>query len=142
MPELRRDPLLNRWIVIAPARARRPQIYGDRLQFPEPVDLASDPFAEGNERFTTQEIYAIRADGGAPNGPGWTLRVIPNKFPALQVEGEWVEPSTLGLFDSLPAIGAHEVVIETPDTRQLHELPIERITDVLRAFQLRMEDLY
>lgn len=141
MPQLRHDPLNNRWVVIAPERARRPQIYSDRLDAPEPVDPATDPFAEGNERFTTPEIYAIRQAGSAPNRPGWSLRVIPNKYPALQVEGEWAPPSA-DLFTEAVAIGAHEVVVESSDSRQLHELPVEAIAEVLRTFRLRTEDLY
>lgn len=143
MPELRRDPLLNRRVIIAPERARRPQHYEEGAAAEKKVDPASDPFAEGNERFTTPEIYAIRPDGSAPNGPGWTLRVVPNKYPALYVEGEWAEPLADGLFDHAEGIGAHEVVIETPDAHlQLAHLPLERIVDLLRTFQLRMQDLY
>jgi UDPglucose--hexose-1-phosphate uridylyltransferase len=142
MPELRRDPLLNRWVVIAPERARRPQHYEDSASAVGKLDPATDPFAEGNERFTTPEIYAVRPDGSAPNSPGWTLRVVANKYPALQVEGDWREPVADGLTDHCNAIGAHEVVIETPDSRQLADLPVERIADVLTAFRLRMDDLY
>jgi UDPglucose--hexose-1-phosphate uridylyltransferase len=142
MPELRRDPLLNRWVIIAPERARRPQDMGDIARPEHHIDPATDPFAEGNERFTTPEIYAIRPDGGAPNGPGWTLRVVPNMYPALHVEGEWQEPLADALQDHVNSIGAHEVVIETPDQQQLAQLPFERIADVFATFRLRMEDLY
>src|SRR5688572_17337047 len=105
MPELRRDPLLNRWVIIAPERARRPQLYEALTYTQETVDAQDDPFAEGNEHFTTPEIYAIRPDGSAANGPGWTLRVVPNKYPALRVEGEWKEPAGGGLFESIEAVG-------------------------------------
>ena len=143
MPELRRDPLLSRWVIIAPERARRPQHYGDGTVPAEKTDNAADPFAEGNERFTTPEIYAVRPEGGAPDGPGWTLRVVPNKYPALGVEGEWQAPPASGLLDRVSGIGAHEVVIETPHPRaQLAQLPVERIVDLLTVFRLRMEDLY
>jgi UDPglucose--hexose-1-phosphate uridylyltransferase len=143
MPELRRDPLLNRWVVIAPERARRPQHFPEVDTASEKLDPAHDPFAEGNERFTTSEIYAIRPDGGEPNGPGWTLRVVPNKYPALQVDGHWNEPLSDGLYDHASSTGAHEVVIETPDSHlQFAELSVERIVYLLQTYRMRMEDLY
>ena len=78
----------------------------------------------------------------SPNGPGWDLRVVPNKFPALQVEGD-LDREGEGMFDRMNGIGAHEVIIETPDHdrrrwRRCTEMEIER---VLWAFRERMLDL-
>jgi UDPglucose--hexose-1-phosphate uridylyltransferase len=143
MPELRRDPLLNRWVIIAPERARRPQHLASSDVAVKSIDPASDPFAEGNEHCTTPEIYAIRPEGGEANGPGWRLRVVPNKYPALQVEEEWQEPLAAGLRDHVNAVGAHEVLIETPrSAEQLADLSTERIAEVFATIRLRMEDLY
>jgi len=75
------------------------------------------------------------------NGPNWTVRVVPNKFPALQVEGD-LDRQGLGLYDRMNAIGAHEVIIETPNhTDSLADMPTKRIEDVLWAYRDRMLDL-
>lgn len=83
----------------------------------------------------------MRPPGGKANGPGWTVRVVPNKFPALQVEGQ-LERRGEGLYDKMNGIGAHEVVIEgsSPD-RDLSDLPVEQIQQVLVAYRERMLDL-
>jgi UDPglucose--hexose-1-phosphate uridylyltransferase len=137
MPELRKDPVVGRWVIISTERARRP------------TDFARDPvrprggncvFCEGNEDRTPPEVLAGRA-GGVPNGPGWTVRVVPNKFPALRIEGE-LEPTGEGLFDRMNGVGAHEVVIETPDHGgSLATMPVEAVADVLLAYRDRLLDL-
>jgi UDPglucose--hexose-1-phosphate uridylyltransferase len=138
MPELRKDPLLPRWVIIAPERAERPHAF---LMNREDQDVASCPFCPGNEAFTTTELYALREMGTPFNGPGWRLRVIPNRFPALRIE---IEPrrEAVGLFDLHAGTGAHEVIIETDDHHgSLASLPVPRVVDVLRAWQVRMLDL-
>jgi UDPglucose--hexose-1-phosphate uridylyltransferase len=66
---------------------------------------------------------------------------VPNKFPALRIEGD-LEPSGEGLFDKMTGVGAHEVVIETPDhAASLASLPLDAVADVLLAFRERMLDL-
>ncbi|MBN2055912.1 galactose-1-phosphate uridylyltransferase [bacterium] len=137
MPELRRDPVIGRWVIISSERGRRPTDYH------EPPDEERElfcPFCEGNEDKTPPEVMAYRS-AGVPNGPGWTLRVVPNKFPALQVEGQ-LHRRGEGMFDRISGIGAHEVVIETPrHDLQLADLPVEHIQLVFRAFQERIQDL-
>jgi UDPglucose--hexose-1-phosphate uridylyltransferase len=140
MSELRRDPLLDRWVIIAEERQLRPQDAPSSAEYELPtVDADSDPFAAGNERYTPAEVYAIRPNG-EPNSPGWTVRAIPNKYPILRVEGD-LDPRGYGVYDKLEGIGAHEVVIETPSDLQLRDLPLSQIYDVLNTFRLRMEDL-
>jgi UDPglucose--hexose-1-phosphate uridylyltransferase len=141
MPELRRDPLLNRWVIIAEERQRRPVHPDDRPEQFTPLEAEQDPFAAGNEGYTTPEVYAVRPDGGPSNGPGWTVRVVPNKFPALRVEGE-LDPRGNGIYDLLNGIGAHEVVVETPDPNMhMKDLPLDHLTAVVGAYRLRVEDL-
>ena len=80
MPELRKDPVVGRWVIITTERGKRPSDY-----VPQPVevpDLARNPFAEGNEHMTPPEIFAFRDPKSKPNTPGWQVRVVPNKFPA------------------------------------------------------------
>lgn len=99
------------------------------------------PFCPGREDLTPPEVLAFRQGGTAPNTPGWDLRVIPNKFPALQVEGT-LDREGEGMFDRMNGIGAHEVVVEHPDhattLAAMSESEIERI---LWAFRERILDL-
>src|SRR5476649_1337219 len=125
MPELRQDPVLQRWVIVATERVRRPNDFSHNdNQVPEPK---VNPFAEGNEQLTPPEIYALRPEGSRPNGPGWKVRVVPNKFPILRIEGN-LEKEGDGMYDRMTGIGAHEVVIETPQHgRQLEEQPLEAV---------------
>jgi len=138
MPELRKDPVVGRWVIIATERARRPSDFATDPVRPRAVACA---FCEGREAQTPPEILAGRRPGEEPNGPGWTYRVVPNKFPALRIEGE-LEPAGEGLFDKMNGVGAHEVVIESPQhATSLAELPVDTVADVLLAFRERMLDL-
>ena len=95
MPELRKDPITNRWIIISTERRKRP---GDfRLESQAASASTFCPFCPGNEAHTPREILAYRHSGG-PNSPGWDVRVIPNSQPALQVEGA-LDRRGEGLFD-------------------------------------------
>src|SRR5688572_19010318 len=110
MSELRKILLTARWSIFPPKRPRPPSDF--RL---ESVTIAPDdgcPFCEGHEDMTPHELLAHR-NGSAPNGPGWSLRVVPNQFPVLRVEGT-LDRQGEGLFDKMNGIGAHEVIIETP----------------------------
>jgi UDPglucose--hexose-1-phosphate uridylyltransferase len=139
MSELRKDPVTGRWVIISTERRKRP---GDFLL--ESVPIApnpSCPFDEGHEHMTPKELFAHRRNGGGPDTPGWTLRVIPNQFPVLRVEGS-LDRQGEGLFDKMNGIGAHEVIIESPrheDTMAtMDEAAVEQ---VLWAFRERIHDL-
>jgi UDPglucose--hexose-1-phosphate uridylyltransferase len=139
MPELRKDPITGRWVIISTERRKRPNAF--RTDNVELEDGAICPFCEGNEEYTPREVLSYRRNGGAPNGPGWDVRVVPNKFPALQVEGE-LDRQGEGLFDKMNGIGAHEVIIETPaHPVMLADMPDEAIERVLWATHDRMLDL-
>lgn len=168
-PELRRDPVTGRWVLIAPERARRPiALSGAGPRHRTADERRPCPFCPGQEHDTPNEVYAIRSPGSVPNGPGWRLRVVPNKFPAVRVGEEpdpptsfpereegarFSAPSFLGkgvgesgsspsLFSSAPAIGFAEVLIDCPehiDSPTL--LPDEEFADVLRAYRERMNTL-
>ena len=86
-PEFRRDPVTGRWVVVAPERSSRPMT----LEHAEPhprvgVGSVPCPFCPGQERETPNEVYAVRAPGTPPDGPGWRLRVVPNKYPAVRAD--------------------------------------------------------
>lgn len=138
MPELRKDPITGRWVIIATDRARRPS---DFIRQPVPPATARFcPFDYGNEQKTPPEVLAYRATGSA-NQPGWTVRVIPNKFPALGIEGD-LNRQGEGMYDKMNGIGAHEVIIETPDhSLTMAEMNEAQIEQVLFAFRDRMNDL-
>lgn len=138
MPELRKDPVVGRWVIISTERGRRPSDFTI-----EPVRARSSNcvFCAGNEGKTPPEILANRSADSMMNEPGWSLRVVPNKFPALRIEGE-LEPSGEGLYDLMNGVGAHEVVIETPQhDASLATLSTDAVADVLCAYRERMVDL-
>lgn len=138
MSELRKDPVSGRWIIIAADRAKRPGELGMRREESVPEFC---PFCEGNEASTPPEILAYREPGSPQNGPGWRVRVVPNKFPALRVEGE-LNKRGVGIYDMQDGIGAHEVIIETPKHDiSLTALSDENVQEVIRAYQERMADL-
>jgi UDPglucose--hexose-1-phosphate uridylyltransferase len=138
MPELRKDPIIGRWVIISTERGKRPS---DFATDPKSKDNKLCPFCYGNEHLTPPEVYAIREDGSKPNTPGWKLRVIPNKYPALKIEGA-LNREGEGMFDRMNGIGAHEVIIETPNHMQdLVDLETRDIESVNRAFVSRMMDL-
>ncbi|MFI4990352.1 MAG: DUF4921 family protein [Solirubrobacterales bacterium] len=86
MPEIRIDPLSGHRTIVAGERSRRPggaPTLTEAERAPEPIDPERDPFAEGHENRTPPELYAVRPGGGVPDSPGWTVRVVPNLYPAL-----------------------------------------------------------
>jgi len=139
VPELRKDLVTGRWVIIATDRPKRPNDF--RLEKFTTIGSEFCPFCPGHEEMTPREVLSFRHNGSAPNTPGWDLRVVPNKFPALQVEGT-LDREGDGIFDRMNGIGAHEVVIESPDhavaLASLSEGEIER---VLWAFRERITDL-
>ena len=138
MPELRRDPVIGRWVIISTERGKRPSDFG---QTEQKHATGFCPFCPGHEEKTPPEVYVIRENGFAPNGPGWKVRVVSNKFPALQIEGE-LNRRAEGIYDKMNGIGAHEVIIESPEHEpELSQHSIEQINLVLCAYRARMVDL-
>lgn len=139
MPELRRDPLTGSWVILSPERRMRPHFFsrtGDILATPE-----NCPFCYGNESMTPAEIYAIRGKSAPPGQPDWKIRVVPNKYPALRVEGV-VDRQPDGFYDRMNGIGAHEVVIETPlHNAHMGDLSVDETTEIFLAFKRRILDL-
>jgi len=138
MSELRKDPISGRWVIISVERGKRP------VDFISPSQRKRGgfcPFCHGNEYTTPEEIMAFRPPGTSPNSPGWTLRVMPNKFPALEIYGD-LNKAGVGIFDMMNGIGAHEVIVETPDHMlSLSTMPLKALEDVLWAYYLRLTDL-
>ena len=144
MPELRIDPLSGHRTIVAGERSRRPG--GEpRCDPGEPIDPEQDPFAEGHEERTPPELYAVRPGGGPADSPGWSVRVVPNLYPALTAAGEADGADAVEqrgqpeLFVSMPATGAHEVIINGPQpVLSLAELPLEQVLAAVEVWRERM----
>ncbi len=151
MPEIRIDPLTGDRVIIAGERAKRPGGAPVRPSpGPEPIVAAGDPFAEGSEQMTPPEIAALRPDGSPADSPGWLVRVVPNLYPALSATPAAATPdrpqppakgpaSAAELFTALPAVGAHEVIVNGSDqVASLAELPVEQVARAMEVWQQRM----
>ncbi len=137
MPQLRKDPITSRWVIISTERGKRPL---DFPPAPPPRQLGFCPFCPGNEDKTPPEIMAYRRTGN-PSDRRWSLRVVPNKFPALQIEGD-LDRTGEGIYDKMHGLGAHEVIIESPDHNDtLSAMSEERVEDILWAYRDRILDL-
>jgi UDPglucose--hexose-1-phosphate uridylyltransferase len=149
VPELRIDPLTGQRAIVAGARAGRPG--GELRATPAPeLDPESDPFAEGHEDRTPPEIYAVRPNRGPADSPGWTVRVVPNLYPALSADSERPaaaeEPTHVpgvnadrDLFWSAPALGAHEVIVNSPKpVLSLAQLEAHDVAGAMDVWRERM----
>ncbi len=139
MPELRIDPLTGQRALVAGERAQRPG--GELRASPAPaLDPERDPFAEGHEDRTPPELYALRANGGGSDTPGWKVRVVPNLYPALQPDAQPPPPhANPELFWSGAASGAHEVIVNAPQpVTSLGELPVEQVACAVGVWRERM----
>jgi UDPglucose--hexose-1-phosphate uridylyltransferase len=138
MSELRRDPLTGGWVIIAKDRGLRPSDFGSVAA----VNRGGFcPFCPGNESTTPPEVASYRKDGTSKNSPGWTVRTIPNKYAALHIEGD-LDREGMGVYDKMQGIGAHEVIIETPDhDRGMADFTPEELVRVIRMYRERVNDL-
>jgi len=140
MPELRRDPVIGRWVIIATERGKRPSDFNQESTGDKGAP-SNCPFCPGNEEMTPPEVAAVRPPGSQPDSPGWKLRVMPNKFPALRIEGQ-LGRKGVGLYDMMNGVGAHEVVVENPDHfKDLDARDIEENFLVYKAYRERVTDL-
>ncbi len=138
MPELRKDPILGRWIIISTERGKRPT---DFIVEGNNAKGGFCPLCPGNETTTPAEVLSYGRTTVSPNQPGWSLRVVPNKYPALVIEGD-IDKEGEGLYDKMNGIGAHEVIVETPDHHaSFSHLPPELMIQVFWAFRDRILDL-
>jgi UDPglucose--hexose-1-phosphate uridylyltransferase len=105
-----------------------------------PLDPESDPFAEGHEDRTPPEVYAVRPNGGGADSPGWTVRVVPNLYPALSVDSDAPpRDANRDLFWAGPASGVHEVIVNAPDAvTSLAALDVEQVRHAVEVWRERM----
>src|SRR5215210_2232927 len=132
-PEMRLDPLRQSWTVFTHSRLSRPPF----LRRPRNnVAPTFSPFTQGNEHLAPQPLYTT----SAPDADRWQVRVVPNRAPALRVEGD-VNRHPDGFYDRMDGVGAHEVIIETPGAEPMEELSLTAIQQVITAWKFRMLDL-
>ncbi|MBI3754401.1 MAG: galactose-1-phosphate uridylyltransferase [Deltaproteobacteria bacterium] len=150
MSELRKDLITREWVIMSPERARRPSDF-QHEQAAQAVITKNHsvcPFCPGNESMTPSEILAFRKKGAKPDSSDWWVRVVPNRFPALMIEGKPNRSEHL-IYDRMDGIGAHEVIVETRehgkplsrlDERQMKEvwwMYKERYTDLCKDSRLK-----
>jgi UDPglucose--hexose-1-phosphate uridylyltransferase len=138
MSELRRDPIGGRWVIVDTDHPHKPEDYEfEAASFKG----GTCPFCYGNESMTPPEIEAIRDPHTHANASGWQVRVVPNKFPALQVEGD-IDRRGLGMYDMSNGVGAHEVLIETPyHQKDICDLLNSEVENFLSMYCRRALDL-
>ena len=135
MSQLRRDPIVGRWVVIDSDHPKAPKDFPKEDRTPRHAQVC--PFCPGRESRTPPEVDAVRQ---RKNGD-WRVRTVPNKFPAL-IHEERLEKEGIGMFDVISGYGAHEIVIETPDhNKQMADLTVEEMALVLGQYQRRYKAL-
>ncbi len=146
MPELRKDPVAGRWVIVSQERSYQPFSLRRRTEASELEARRARmesfcPLCPGREAHTPGELLAYGPSGRHPNSPGWRVRVVPNKFPVLRVEGN-LDRSGEGLYDRMKGLGAHEVVVDSPAHQmRLGSMSPEQISTVARAWRERIVDL-
>ncbi len=138
MSELRKDPIIGRWIIISDSR----KLFGNgEISSVIRKENPKCPFCVGKEGMTPPEIVAYRDAKTKPNTPGWRVRVVPNKFAALRIEDKLSRQGE-GMYDKMSGTGAHEVIIETTNhTDSLVDLPLEILSEVYFMYRERIMDL-
>lgn len=143
MPQLRKDPVTHEWVIIATERSKRPNDFTNPNEdvCQKPSHSEKCPFCTGNESMTPPEVLAYRDPGSRPDTEGWWVRVVSNKFPALAIEGE-LDRQGVGMYDYMNGIGAHEVIVETPEhNRCIATISTDQATEVFWAARQRLIDL-
>ncbi len=135
LSEYRQDPITKQWVILSPGRAKRPEAF-------VPKKTKKDKhkncvFCEGNEKKTPKETYAIRKSDSKPDTPGWDIRVVPNKFPIFRKSASVKKIEENSFFDSLPAVGIHEVSITNHPHKDLGQLNLYKTQQVVETYLQR-----
>jgi UDPglucose--hexose-1-phosphate uridylyltransferase len=138
VPELRKDPIIGRWVIISTERAKRP---ADLTMEKSRYRGGFCPLCPGNEDKTPAEVFAFREESTQPDTQGWGLRVVPNKFPALVTQGE-LNSQSEGIYEKMNGIGAHEIIIETTDhNANASTLDIDELQHIFLSYRQRITEL-
>lgn len=130
--EMRLDPLTEEWTVFSLERAMHPSVAS--VYHEAQSTAATNPFLAGREQYVPHPLHQVTDEGA------WKVRVVPNRAPILRVEGDATRQPE-GFYDHMHGVGAHEVIIETPDHRAFETLDLKQIGEVIRAWKIRMQDL-
>ncbi len=143
LPELRKNPITLNWVIISTERSKRPSDFIKSQDHKEKVSRSeSCPFCYGNEDKTPPEVLVYREENSPPNSKGWSVRVVPNKFPALSQSESSPERNHTPLFETLSGYGVHEVIVESPDhSATLGEYSQEQTDKVMSALLERYRDI-
>jgi len=134
MSTIRTDPVTGRQVIVASERADRPRRFRESPEIPSEPEHC--PFCRGNEETTPPPIRTFPA-----GDDDWNVRVVPNKYPAVSSSDE-LEELGHGPYRAISGVGAHEVVVETPDhVVDLQALPVDQVATVLEAWGERIADL-
>ncbi len=139
MSELRRDPITERWVIVNVDAPLSPADF----HFQQHIWKGEKgcPFCYGNENLTPPEIEAVRPDKSEPNTPGWKVRVVANKYPALKIEGN-LEKQGVRLYDMSNGIGAHEVIIDSPEHyKGIPDFDDNQVESIIKIYKSRTLDL-
>jgi len=123
MSQLRKDPIVGRWTIIATERARRPAAFIDpQSTTTEPKHC---PFCHENA-----PVVASGSNG---------VRVLKSNSPLLD-ERTPLERRGHGLYEIAHSYGKHEIVLETPEhIANMADLPAGQIKAVLQTYASRMK---
>ncbi len=136
--ELRKDYLLDRWVLISTGREARPKEFvKENPAAPGKICY----FCPGSENLTPPEIYSVKNSKAGTNSY-WQIRVFDNKFPAVSLDdGEKITESGKKA-QVIPAFGKHEIIVETPEhNKQMGNLSVDEIRQVLEVYKLRANAL-
>ncbi|HZK12861.1 MAG TPA: galactose-1-phosphate uridylyltransferase, partial [Atribacterota bacterium] len=140
MTEWRKDPIIDNWVIVSTERGSRPLDYKIKT---EGYKKDSCVFCKGNEGETPPEVFAFREKGTTENKPGWKVRVVSNKYPALKMEEKGIILEEAGMFKKMDGLGVHEVIIETPHHhKDFDNLSIDNIVLILKTYRQRYLDLF
>lgn len=136
MPEIRKDPVFGRWVIIAQDRGARPNQF--RSLDAVLKEIHNCPFCPGNEKQTPRPVYVMQ---DAKNKYPWKIRVVPNKYPALVTEGKIVNHKE-HIYERVDGTGFHEVVIETPEhSEQLEDMDLNHLGLIFNTYIKRMTEI-
>lgn len=130
--EMRLDPLTDEWTLFSEARAHQPAAASVLEE--NAAQAAANPFLAGFEKYTSHTLHQAEREGV------WKVRVVPNRAPVLRVEGDPTRHGE-GFYDHMDGVGAHEIIIETNDSRPLEALELAQIEQVIVAWKIRISDL-
>lgn len=143
MSEFRKDPVSKRWVIFSPERAYRPSDYlkKDKIE-EEKEENQYCPFCSGNEKKSGDEILVYpKLPNREPNSPGWWVRVLENKYPALRPK-EKLEKNGIGIYDKMIGLGRHEIIVETEAHKKcLSDLTCAEIEKVILAYRDRYVEI-